>query len=177
MSYRLGRPGIMLMCFWVPFLVISRNSTITSTMVVLRCHIFIISISKSFYLLMLLYYLTEILLSNVTNISIRRNYFSFIVLNHSIWSIALYFPISFDIKIPENSRFFFFYYWLCFVFIQFCYPIFQSIYILSNQCNVLFYHAFLYTVLVLRFGNRTRNGPFIQFWLAQSTYWVRSIFW
>ena len=41
------------------------------------------------------------------------------------------------------------------VFMIFHNPIFQSIYILLNVCNVLFYHSILYILLVLVLGNWT----------------------
>ena len=41
--------------------------------------------------------------------------------------------------------------------------VFHGIYILSNEYNDLFYHAFLYILLVLWLGNRTLSGQLVQF--------------
>ena len=57
--YWLGLPGILLMCLSISFLIITRFPTIT--MVVLRWHIFSLSIFKSLYFLIFLYFLTDTL--------------------------------------------------------------------------------------------------------------------
>ena len=67
--YWLGLPGILQTCLSALFFIIPRASTV----VVIRCHIFSISISQSLYLLMLLYSLTGMLLSVGTDKSIRRH--------------------------------------------------------------------------------------------------------
>ena len=109
--------GILSMSLSLLFLMISSAPTITGTVVVLRFYIFSISVSRSLYLLILLYSLTDMLLSISTDISIKRHIFLFIVLNYYIWSIVLYFSISLDCKVPENSSFFGFCYWFWLVFI------------------------------------------------------------
>ena len=40
-SYMLGLPGILLMSLLVPFLIIPRAPTITNTVTILRCHVFL----------------------------------------------------------------------------------------------------------------------------------------
>ena len=52
-SHRLGKPGILLMCLSVPFLIIPSAPIIIDMVVVLRYHSFSISISRSLYLLIL----------------------------------------------------------------------------------------------------------------------------
>ena len=100
-------------------MIIPSALTITGTLVVLRWHIFSISFSKFLYLFILLHSLVGILLSVYTDISIRRRFFCFIVLNHYICSIGLYLSISLDSKIPENCSSFCFRYWFWSVFIPF----------------------------------------------------------
>ena len=92
-SYWLEQPGILLMCVLVSFLVISSTPTITGTIVVLRCHIFSISISRCLHLLVLLYSLIDIL-SVGTDMSIRRYVFLlssvtglFLFIFQSIWIV------------------------------------------------------------------------------------------
>ena len=63
------------------FLITLRDPAITHTVVDLRLHIFSISISRSLYLLILLYALTDMLLSVDTAISIRRHSFLFLFLS------------------------------------------------------------------------------------------------
>ena len=72
-SCRLGLPDIFLICLFVPFLTIPKALAITDTMVVLRCYIFSISISRTLYLLILSYSLTDMSFSIRTDISIRRH--------------------------------------------------------------------------------------------------------
>ena len=68
-----------------------RNSTITGTVLVLKCHIFLISIFTSFYLLILLYSFTDIFLSVGTVISVRQDVFLLL----SLTAISSYFIIFF----------------------------------------------------------------------------------
>ena len=63
------------MCSSFPFLIIPSAPTITGMMVLLRCQIFSISVSRSLYLLILLHSLIDKLISVGTDISIRRNVF------------------------------------------------------------------------------------------------------
>ena len=51
----MGLQRILLMCLSIPFLIIPGIPTITHIVVVLRCHIFSISISRWLYLLILLF--------------------------------------------------------------------------------------------------------------------------
>ena len=60
-SVRLGVLGILLMCLSISFLVIRWASIITRTQVDLSCYIFLISLSISMYLIILLYSLKDIL--------------------------------------------------------------------------------------------------------------------
>ena len=83
-------------------------------MLVLRCDIFSISISSSFYLVILFYSLTD-LLSLIYQL---ESIFSFIVLNQNIWSIFLYFPLGLDSNGRENWTFFGFCHWFWLVFIM-----------------------------------------------------------
>ena len=64
-----------LMYFSVSRLIIRNISTITGNVVVLRCHIFPIPILSSLYILILLYFLTDMLLSVGTAIAFRRHDF------------------------------------------------------------------------------------------------------
>ena len=72
----------------------------------------------------------------------RKACFSFIVLDHYIWSIVLYFSIYLHSKVPKNSSFFGFSHLIPIgVYTIFLNPIFHSIYMFSNEYNALFYHA------------------------------------
>ena len=70
-SYRLGLPGILLMCFSVHFLIILSAPTITGMVVVLKCHVSSISIS------LFLYWVVNILwlLCHYLFVLIRRHVF------------------------------------------------------------------------------------------------------
>ena len=61
-SYRPWLLGILLMCLSVSFLIIPRAPTITGTIVILRKYIFLISISRSLFLLILLCSFPKVLL-------------------------------------------------------------------------------------------------------------------
>ena len=99
---------------------------------------FSISISGSFDWLVLLYSSVDILLSVGTTISVKKACFSFISLNHIIWSIARYFSISLDSKFPEGSSSFYFCYWFWLVFILF-FVVQYSIAFRYFPMNVMFY--------------------------------------
>ena len=125
-SYRLGLPGIWLMCLSLPFLVIPKAHIISGTLVVLRWHNFSHSISRFFiYLLYYILWLVRYYLLVPPN-QFEGIFFSFIVHSHYKWSVALYFSISLESKVLENSNSLYlcFLFWL--VFIQFLYYFSQS---------------------------------------------------
>ena len=51
------------------------------------------------------------------------------------------------------------------VYTIFHFSVFHDINIFSNEYNVKFYHAFRYILLVLKLGNQTKSGWFIQFFV------------
>ena len=110
-SYWLELSGILLMCLSVRFLIITSAPTITGTVVVLRCHIFSISISRFLYLL-----IYDYLLALTYQLEIM---FFYIVLTLYIWFIAFYFIMSLDSKVFENCSFFDCCYWFWLVLIPF----------------------------------------------------------
>ena len=148
-SYRLGQPGILLMCLYVPFSIIPRVPTITCTIekmwnLILRCHIFSISISWSLYLL---YSLPYIIICSHCHIN-DKACFSFKV--HNIWSLAYYFSISLDWEVPENSNSFGIYYCFWLVFIS----IFTINYFIVFTYSLLMYYSILSRLSLYSIGVR-----------------------
>ena len=58
------------------------------------------------------------------------------------------------------------------VYIVFHNAIFHNIYICSNECNVLFYHIFLYILFKLGLGHWTLSGQLIQFFFSRNLHIV-----
>ena len=119
--YRLWFPGILSKCLFVPFVIIPRVLTNTGTVIVLRYHIFSISISRPFFLLILLYSLSAFNYKAsffYTSIPVSFLWFNGISnkLRDYIWSTAIYFSISLDHKVPENNIFFGLYHWFWLIF-------------------------------------------------------------
>ena len=79
-SYRLGLPGIILRYLSTPFFMTPRAPTTTGIVVVLSCHIFVVSISRSLYLDSFSNSFRDIFLSDGMVISISRHRFFFLSL-------------------------------------------------------------------------------------------------
>ena len=80
---------------------------------------------------------TDKLLSVDADISIERHCFVS-MLDHNICSVALYFSISLDSKVPANSSFFLLLFLvLVSIHTNFHNPIFNCVYVLPNECYVL----------------------------------------
>ena len=87
-------PGILFMCLSVPFLIISGAPTIT--VVFLRCHIFCFYFQVFIFTYSIIVFDWFIIICCLWYINLKTC-FSFIVLNHYIWSLALCISISLDI--------------------------------------------------------------------------------
>ena len=147
-SYQLELPGILLKYLSVIFLIIPSAPTITGSVVVLKCHAFSFSISRSSYLFILLYSLTDMLLFVGTYISIRRHVFLleslikisgrllFIFL--SIWIAKSKRKIASLVSVMSSD-------WCFFSFSNFSIPYFLHI---SFEHNVQFHLVFLYILLM-----------------------------
>ena len=107
------------------FMIMPRAPTITDAVQ----HFF------TFYFQVLFYYILWLICNYLfgwyTNLKIC---FSFIILNHYIWSIAFYFSICSDCKVPKNGCCFCYWFWL--VFISFFHnSIICGIHIISKEYN------------------------------------------
>ena len=157
--YWLKLPWNLLMCL-----------PLTGMVLVLRCQIFSLSISRSLYLLILFYSLSERLIPIGTAISTRRHVFLLLVLNHYIYGLWLFIFLSVEIaksrKIvgPLASVIGF----GCFFINQ------RTIVFTMNVMSSYFIIPFFIFCLVLGLGNQIQSGQLIQFFLH--SYWVWSIF-
>ena len=117
-SCSLGLPCILLMYLSVPILTIHNTLTITGTVVILRCHVFSISILRSLYLLILFYSFTKTLLSVGIGVLIGSHDFLLKFLT-TTFGLSLFILFCLNSKVPEKSYSFGFSYWFWLVFIPF----------------------------------------------------------
>ena len=102
-------PGILSMCFSMPFLTTPSAPMTTGTVIVFNPHIFVIAISRSLYLDSFSATFTDVVRSEAIAISISMHVFS--CLSLMIMSGLLALIISFIgvyLHIPENGNFFIF---------------------------------------------------------------------
>ena len=119
-------------------------------------------------------YLALILLSIGTDIINQKTCFSFIVPNHIMWFIALYFSIGLDSKVSENGSFFGFCYWFQLVLIPF-FRFQYSIVCVHFPMDIMSYFimsVFIFYVRIVQLD--TKWSVESVFLFAQSIYWVWS---
>ena len=85
------------------FFILPRASSIATPMVVYRRQIFSFSVSRFLYLLILLYSLHKYAII-CWHWNQLESMFLFVVFNHIIWSIGLYFSISLESKVHYNNN-------------------------------------------------------------------------
>ena len=151
-SYKLGLPGILLNCLSLPL-----------ARWYFKVPYFLNFYFQVFVFLFFNYILWLICLLSVgVDISFRRHIFILSSLTILACLLLFIFLSTGITKSQGNVALLLLLLVLIGVYAIFPNPIFHTIYILSNECNVLFYHVFLYILLMIGLTNQTLTGQLIQ---------------
>ena len=117
-------PGILSMCFSMPFLATPSAPMTTGTVIVFNPHIFVISISRSLYLDNFSATFTDIFRSEGIAISISMHVFS-CIFNNDVRFISFDRFIGVYLHIPEHGNFSIFCnsFWLVLVLLIICFDV------------------------------------------------------